>query len=108
MPADPDLIRAARALLGMSQAKLAEKAGIAPKTLWKIEAGDLSISVENYRAVTRALENFGIMFLAEGQGDGAGIRRTPQLQAESSRAWEEVRVAEAERKRVAKEQRKTE
>lgn len=107
MPADPDMIRAARALLGMSQADLAKKAGIAAKTLWKIEVGDLSISVENYQAVEHALRVLGIEFLSEDQSRGAGIRRSPTLQADSARAREEARAAEAERKRSIKERRRT-
>ncbi len=81
MPTDPTLIKAARALLGISQAELAEKANVGTRTLWKIEAGDRSISVENYDAVTRALEQAGIVFLGRTQTEGTGVRMTLELQS---------------------------
>ena len=69
-------IRAARALLGLSQPELAEKAGIGLASLRRIEAATDQI-VGNARTMARiesALETAGIAFIAADQYAGAGLR----------------------------------
>ena len=69
-------IRAARALLGWSGARLAEAAGVSLQTIRRMESelGPGRSSVANVYAVRRALEMAGVMFL---DGDGPGVRLKP-------------------------------
>lgn len=68
-------IAAARVLAGVSQAELAAGAKISVPTLKRMEASDGPASgmPNNVDAVTRALEELGIVFIAEN-GGGAGVR----------------------------------
>ena len=70
------LIAAARALTEISQADLANASGISVATLRRMEAsGSAPLeSATDAEAVSRALENFGAMFIPEGDGIGAGVR----------------------------------
>jgi transcriptional regulator with XRE-family HTH domain len=65
-------IRGARALLGMTQAKLAELAGISTTGLNNIERGS-DPKASTLRAITAALEEAGVQFIPEN-GGGAGVR----------------------------------
>lgn len=70
------LIAAARALSGISQSALANACGIPVSTLTHLEASGsvpLQSRVEAV-AVRRALEGFGVMFIAESDSIGAGVR----------------------------------
>lgn len=68
-------IRAARALLGWSQADLAERAGVSLPTIKRLEPGDepLTGSHQTIDAIRRALETAGVIFVAEN-GEGPGVR----------------------------------
>lgn len=66
-------IRGARALLGMTQAKLAELAGISTTGLNNIERGGSDPKASTLRAITTALEAAGVQFIPEN-GGGAGVR----------------------------------
>jgi transcriptional regulator with XRE-family HTH domain len=70
------LIAAARVLTGVSRSELADVSGIAIQTLTQIEASGSALlqSESDAEAVSRALENFGAMFIPEGNGMGAGVR----------------------------------
>lgn len=75
------LIKAARDLLGMTQAELCEKVGIPLITLRRIEgkpdhAG--LVSDDTVQNLKRALEAEGVQFIENGeisQGDGVVLRR---------------------------------
>jgi transcriptional regulator with XRE-family HTH domain len=69
-------IRAGRALLGWSQLVLAERAGVSPITIKRLEAsGDvLEARVATVEAVTRALERAGVVFLPDGDGRRDGVQ----------------------------------
>ncbi|WP_082602062.1 helix-turn-helix domain-containing protein [Phenylobacterium sp. Root700] len=71
-------IRAGRALVGWSGAKLAEAAGISLQTVRRMESavGPGRSSVENLEAVRRALEGAGVVFLdaARDATAGPGVR----------------------------------
>jgi transcriptional regulator with XRE-family HTH domain len=71
-------IRAGRALLDWTGAKLAEASGLSLQTIRRMEGpvGPGRSSVENVNAVRRALEASGVVFLdADGQaGTGPGVR----------------------------------
>jgi transcriptional regulator with XRE-family HTH domain len=68
-------IKAARALLGWSQEKLASASGISIPTVKRLEAaeGALGGRPETAKKLRTALENAGIEFLDEN-GGGAGVR----------------------------------
>ncbi len=70
------LIAAARALTGISQADLAIAAAIPVARLAEIEAGGAAPvrPAAQAESLGRALERFGALFVAEGDGMGAGVR----------------------------------
>jgi transcriptional regulator with XRE-family HTH domain len=67
-------LRAARSLIGWSQAKVAEKAGLSIPTVKRAEGqGAVSASADAVAAIRAALEAAGVVFLPEN-GGGAGVR----------------------------------
>lgn len=69
----PAQCRAARALLGLEQGEVADKAGIARATLIDFEKGQRDPRAATVAAIRAALESAGVMFLAEN-GGGPGVR----------------------------------
>lgn len=69
-------IAAARLLTGVSRAVLATAAGIPLADLKRLEASGSVIFPGEMKAaaIRRALESFGVIFLFEEQGIGAGVR----------------------------------
>jgi transcriptional regulator with XRE-family HTH domain len=69
-------IAAARSLAGVSRAELAAAAGISMALLKKFEASGSVIfpGEEKVTVVRKALEGFGVIFLFEENGIGAGVR----------------------------------
>lgn len=71
-------IKAARALLGWSQPRLASASGLSLPTIVRMEGqqGPGRSAAANVDAVQRALENAGIIFIAaeEAKGAGPGVR----------------------------------
>jgi predicted transcriptional regulator len=69
-------IRAARALLGMDQRRLAEAAGLSLPTIQRMEgsAGQVRGNVESLVKVVDALEKAGIELIGEGATSPAGGR----------------------------------
>lgn len=72
----PSQIRAARALLNITQADLAQRAGISTTGLNNLERGQSDPKVSTLMAIQRVLEDEGVIFLAPGANvDGAhGVR----------------------------------
>lgn len=71
-----DQIKAARAMLGITQAELAEKAGVSLATLNNIERethADPSIST--IHKIQNALGKLGIVFTASGESFGIRLKR---------------------------------
>ena len=67
-------VRAARGLLGWSQSKLAETAGVALATIRRYEAGSAAkVSLEALAQMRAAFETAGVEFIPEN-GGGAGVR----------------------------------
>lgn len=67
-------IRAGRALIGWTQARLAEAVGVATMTIKRAEgSGSPAPSAATLAAIRAALEAAGVVFLAEN-GGGAGVR----------------------------------
>jgi transcriptional regulator with XRE-family HTH domain len=70
----PEQFRAARALLGWSQTKLAKQAGLSLPTVKRVETGrGPRVSEEARCALQRALALGGVEFIDEN-GGGAGVR----------------------------------
>lgn len=67
--------RAARSMVGWSQDKLAESAGVARATIADFERGARVPVKNNLAAIERALEAAGVVFIPEN-GGGAGVRLT--------------------------------
>lgn len=68
----PAQLRAARALIGMTQAELAEMAGVSLPTIKRIETGS-DAKMSTVQALQMALEAAGVEFISEN-GGGAGVR----------------------------------
>lgn len=67
-------IRAARALIGWSQTRLAEAAELSLPTVKAVESrGTARSSVATVEAIKSALEAAGVVFIASN-GDGPGVR----------------------------------
>jgi transcriptional regulator with XRE-family HTH domain len=69
----PEQSRAARGLITLSQAALAEASGVGLSTLRNFEAGRSVPVANNLAAIKRALEANGVVFIPEN-GGGAGVR----------------------------------
>jgi transcriptional regulator with XRE-family HTH domain len=66
-------IRAARGLLGWSQERLCEEAGVSRRTLARMEEGGSDARVSTLAAIQAALERAGVEFIS-GEGKGEGVR----------------------------------
>ena len=67
----PAQIRAARALLGWTQAELAAKAGISATSLNNLERSAVDPKLSTVNAIRKALEESGVVF---NDGDEPGVR----------------------------------
>jgi transcriptional regulator with XRE-family HTH domain len=70
-------IRAARALLGWSQTRLADESGISLITVKRLEASDDDLFGARYDTVVKvldALESAGIDFLPQAGGSSHGVQ----------------------------------
>ncbi|MFC1459139.1 helix-turn-helix domain-containing protein [Microvirga arabica] len=77
-PITPAQLRAGRALLGLSQAKLAEQAGLSVEAITGAEAdGKAGASAAMMAALQAALERQGVIFVAADGGEGPGVRLRP-------------------------------
>ena len=67
-------IRAARQLVRVSQADIAEATGLSVPTIKRAESErDVAISSESISAIRKALEKAGVIFV-ESNGEGPGVR----------------------------------
>jgi transcriptional regulator with XRE-family HTH domain len=72
---DAAQIRAARALLGISQAQLSELAAVSPTTIKRLEAATgLRGAVETLWKLQTALEKAGVHFISADASMGPGVR----------------------------------
>jgi DNA-binding XRE family transcriptional regulator len=69
----PDQCRAARAIVAMSQDKLAEASGVAKRTIAAFEKDGRQPYDRTIAAIRAALEAAGVQFIGEN-GGGAGVR----------------------------------
>ncbi|MBY3355157.1 helix-turn-helix transcriptional regulator [Rhizobium laguerreae] len=76
-----DLIRAARALIGMSQVELARKAGITQKALGEFELGKRQITARANEKLRRYFDEQHVQFIAANieanHLEGTGVRWKP-------------------------------
>lgn len=71
-------LRAARSILGLSQPDVANAAGVSTMTVKRAEgSGNPPASEDAMRAIARALEDAGVIFVAEN-GEGPGVRLRKQ------------------------------
>jgi predicted transcriptional regulator len=73
-------LRAARALLGIDQGVLAERAQLSVPTIQRMEGSDGLIrgNVDSLTKIVRALEDLGIELISEG-GSSSGVGRGVRL-----------------------------
>lgn len=78
----PDLIRAARALLGLKQTDLAGQAGITQKELSEFETERKRPSAKSSEKLRRVFEAKGLQFIAVNSAsselEGTGVRWRPE------------------------------
>lgn len=82
-------VRAARALLGWTQAMLADRAVVALTALKRLESAKLAVRDDTREAVRKALEGAGVVFISSGQGEGVmivGARQTSDPRTSASDA----------------------
>jgi transcriptional regulator with XRE-family HTH domain len=94
--AEPAQVRAARALIGWSQSKLAEMAGVPASTINEFETGapdhSANEAVDKLRA---ALEAAGIVFIPKDGGGGMGVRLREPLEGEYI-GWDDLNASNDE------------
>ena len=71
----PRQIRAARALLGWSQQKLADKAIVSLNAVTRLERGEVDARMSTLTALEKALTKAGVEFIpADLKGEGVRLR----------------------------------
>jgi transcriptional regulator with XRE-family HTH domain len=73
MDVPPELLRAARSALGLSQKDVAKLSRTSPRTIHRIEQND-NVRLDTLRQVQEAFETLGVRFLSATEGGGPGIR----------------------------------
>ena len=73
MDVPPELLRAARSALGLSQKDLAKLSRTSSQTIHRIEQND-NVRLGTLRQVQEAFEALGVRFLPAADDDGPGIR----------------------------------
>ncbi len=73
MMLDRRLFTAARTLAGLSQAELAEKAGVAVSVVARFEQGRTQPRLDTLKAILAVLERYGIELLVESDRHVGGI-----------------------------------
>lgn len=74
--ATPEQLRAARAILGLSQSEIAAMTGKTTKTIRRAENSSESVAPETVEAIRSVLEGAGVIFLDPGNfARGYGVCR---------------------------------
>ncbi|WP_237232074.1 helix-turn-helix transcriptional regulator [Sinorhizobium meliloti] len=79
------VLRAARALVGLSQAELAELSGVSRQIVVRIENGENNVLVEAIEKVRRALEQEGVTFTDATPRHGPGVALARSTDGDVSR-----------------------
>jgi len=69
-----ELIRAARAALGIGQRELARRSGVGFRTLQRIELCEESPKIDTRRRLQGSLESMGVTFVTDDGSGGPGFR----------------------------------
>jgi transcriptional regulator with XRE-family HTH domain len=69
----PEQLRAARALVGLSQSEVADMTGKTTKTIRRAETDSGAVADDTIASIRAALEGVGVDFIAEN-GGGPGVR----------------------------------
>ncbi|WP_245269655.1 helix-turn-helix transcriptional regulator [Ensifer sp. WSM1721] len=80
------VLRAARALVGLSQAELAELSGVSRQIVVRIENGENNVLVEAIEKVRRALEQQGVTFTDATPQHGPGVALGRSTEGDDPRA----------------------
>jgi predicted transcriptional regulator len=77
----PVQVRAARALLGMSQSELADRALVSVATVKRFEAlqNELLCTISTIASMKRVLEEDGVIFIEQDETNGPGVRLRERL-----------------------------
>jgi len=72
-----EMVRAARALLGISTAELSRRAGVSLRTMYTVETsiGPPPVTIRTMQRIVSALEASGIEFQQNATGVGIRLRR---------------------------------
>ena len=73
----PGQVRSARGLLGWTQARLAQEAGVAVNSIRGFESGKTDMRSKTLARLERALQQGGVVFIEDGApnpGGGPGVR----------------------------------
>jgi len=73
MDVPPELLRAARSALGLSQVDVARLSGTSTRTIHRLEQNE-NVRLDTLRTVQDAFERLGIKFLPATQNEGPGFR----------------------------------
>jgi len=73
MDVPPELLRAARSALGLSQEDVARLSRTSRRTIHRIEQNE-NVRLETLRLVQETFERLGVSFLAASESVGPGIR----------------------------------
>ena len=79
----PGEVRAARALLGWTRQRLADRAVVSLNSVARLEQGVVDPRGSTLSAIRRVFEQEGIEFLSL-RGEGEGVRRRPASQDSAS------------------------
>jgi transcriptional regulator with XRE-family HTH domain len=91
--AEPAQVRAARALIGWSQAKVAEKSGVPISLVERLETEATDqLANDKLRA---ALETAGVVFVPKDGGGGIGVRLREPLEGEYI-GWDDLNASNDE------------
>jgi len=92
---EPAQVRAARALIGWSQAQLADAAGVPSSTVDRFEAAQPgAVPAETVDRLRAALESAGVVFIPKN-GGGAGVRLRKGREAEYL-GWDDLNASNDE------------
>ena len=89
-------VRAARALIGWSQAKLADAAGVPVSLVERLETeADDPVADEAIDKLRAALEAAGVVFIPKNGGGGIGVRLREPLEGEYI-SWDNLNASNDE------------
>lgn len=80
----PDMFRAARAMLNLTQQELAKEAGLERRIIARLESSQDNVKIRQSVQLRRTFERLGIEFTAASKSFGPGLRWKTPTSGESS------------------------